>query len=295
MGSSTVLAVAALLAVCTQGLKLTSSSCSEEPIPDTLLFNYKKVLIDEGLGLTDKEHQLVTNVINTINVFKKRNPKTKVLFADDAMCKDMIMQAHGEELATVFENEKTGMFKSDICRLSQLYIHGGHYFDNDLEVVKVPNSYFEKCTSFASVLGQSQNIFQAYLAAAPGHPLIKLAMDRLLEAHQGKLEVDSKKMGPETLQHTIEEYTKSSIEDVATAGKDIHLFRETKNLAERPRAGLCHVQVTDMAKNERVFWSRAIPNSESDKFGAITCKQMGLLSEDKIEEMRHAVSHRDEK
>merc|ERR1719235_1289165 len=184
MRSSLAYVLPALLVACIEGLRL-KEECST--IPDNLHFNYKTVLFtdkdaqaDDSHPFSAKEERLLENIKNTVQVFREKKPETKVMYADDAQCRQLIEEAHGPQLLAAFDREKIGMFKSDICRLAQLYIHGGHYFDNDLEVVKVPNSYFEKCTSFASVLGQSQNIFQAYLAAAPGHPLIKLAMDRLL-------------------------------------------------------------------------------------------------------------------
>jgi len=60
------------------------------------------------------------------------------------------------------------MLKSDACRLAQLYIHGGVYLDNDLElrfsILDLISRGYDIITSVD--LG-GKDIFQAIMAASP--------------------------------------------------------------------------------------------------------------------------------
>lgn len=229
--------------------------------------------------LNANEQNMLKNVKSIVQNFKAKNPSTTVSFADDVQCKQMIEKAHSKELSKAFDKAPRGMFKSDICRLAQLYLHGGHYFDNDIEITKTPTNFFAKCTSFSSVVAKNNaSIFQAYLAAAPGHPLIMLAMDRLLEAeaHRGD-GTGPKKVGPATLYGAIEEFSKMKVDDPNLPSTGIHLFRENLG-TRRDSLGNCHAEILDQATGEQAFFSRAWPNADSGKlhqvYGDLTCKQL---------------------
>jgi len=224
-------------------------------IPNILLFNYQVNLL--RVGATElPEHR--KNIIKTIAL----HPGASVLFHDDAACRLAIVRVHSEELASMFDRESRGMYKSDLCRYAMLYEHGGYYFDNDLDLiqdvrkviataacpetaVKAPvgctcsahsGTIFgqavsapatcgnhvkgnptwaqrqfcfveSSCTgswhsadlaqqvvscgcpavTFASAIEKSmswiknqkdENLFQAFMAATPGHPVVKAALDR---------------------------------------------------------------------------------------------------------------------
>merc|ERR1712032_1573689 len=72
---------------------------------------------------------------------------------DDTGCVDIIEKVHSRELAHAFLAERHGPYKSDTCRLAQLYLDGGYYFDNDmlakqdLRVIVPPNTSFVSCVA----------------------------------------------------------------------------------------------------------------------------------------------------
>lgn len=99
-----------------------------------------------------------------------------VEFGDNSQCKAWIEEAHSKELADFFEKEHEGSYKSDLCRLAQLYLRGGYYFDNDLEPVMDFRSHLPPCASIASVLSSEGGIFQAFLATPARHPAVERAL-----------------------------------------------------------------------------------------------------------------------
>lgn len=153
-------------------------------IPDILLFNHKVDLL----------HDLSDNPIREQNVRRilKMFPLYDVQFLDDAGCKAAIEATHSRELAHFFVQEKTGMYKSDICRLAQLAQYGGYYMDTDLDLRIDLHELVGSQISFASVVAlrwrgprDPNEMFQAFLAAAPRHPVILSALDKCLDFYRG--------------------------------------------------------------------------------------------------------------
>lgn len=155
-------------------------------IPNKLLFNYKENLLVGSAS--SKYPDLQRNVYKTI----KLHPNMEIIFYDNRECARAINRVHSQELREAFEQEETGMFKSDICRLAMLWEHGGYYFDNDMEVLKDMRRTFAANVSLSSVLGLARcnrpnAIFQAFVAAMPKHPAIKEALDGTMEWYKQKV------------------------------------------------------------------------------------------------------------
>lgn len=151
-------------------------------LPNKLLFNYKHHLLTSN---TTEEADLIHNVQNTIRF----HPDMEVIFYDNNDCSQAVRRMHSNALADFFDNEDTGMFKSDICRLAMLYEHGGYYFDNDLEVLKDVRTSLPAGIALSSVLAlprcnRPNALFQAFAAAEPRHPVIKDALDGTLRWYE---------------------------------------------------------------------------------------------------------------
>jgi len=169
-------------------------------IPDRLVFNHKAQLlatssldspiIDQILNVPLREN---VNKIIHLHRHSSLHPNiTDVEFLDDVGCSAAIERAHSRDLAMFFNNESTGMYKSDICRLAQLALKGGYYADNDLDVLADFRTVIPPEASFASVIAlpwkgprNPNQIFQAFLAAAPHHPVILSSLDKGLEFYKG--------------------------------------------------------------------------------------------------------------
>jgi Glycosyltransferase sugar-binding region containing DXD motif len=121
-------------------------------IPQRLVFTYRYNFFDEPLPLegrlTDSFKATYNNVLSTIRIYiSSFNGNAEVVFLDNKRCRRIIDETY-PKLTRYFDNER-GKFKSDICRISELYLRGGYYFDVDLETLspfKIPND-----VSFATV------------------------------------------------------------------------------------------------------------------------------------------------
>ncbi|OLP93190.1 hypothetical protein AK812_SmicGene24931 [Symbiodinium microadriaticum] len=146
-------------------------------IPPIVLFNYKFNLLNASKAQlkSDPMHKLVLkNVKHTIALFG--GDVEQVHFYDDDQCVKELKKLHqfnGHKLAEGFLSLRHGKYKSDICRLAQLWRYGGYYFDTDILPVKSMRAYLDPDTTFASVRSMcKKEIFQAFLAATPHNELI---------------------------------------------------------------------------------------------------------------------------
>jgi len=160
-------------------LALNISRLGTSSIPNRLLFNYKVNLLKDPSALPGQ----AANVQSLISKY----PGMEVEFLDNEGCAQAILRAHSQSLSDFFRSESFGPYKSDLCRLAQLLEKGGYYMDNDLDFVSDIREAVPADASFVSVAHPNKDIFQAFLAASPGHPLIKRTLDNMHEVYvQGR-------------------------------------------------------------------------------------------------------------
>jgi hypothetical protein len=151
-------------------------ACQE--VPQRLVFNYKTNLLQPKGNLGEHDARLAENVADSVKLF---SDVQDVEFADDAECKAAIEEAHSKQLANFYDTESHGCYKSDLCRLAQLYLRGGYYLDNDIQPLYDFRSEMPPCTNFLSAISTVNGVFQAVLGAAPKHPVIARALNLTLQ------------------------------------------------------------------------------------------------------------------
>jgi hypothetical protein len=168
---------------------IPSTPSQKRAIPAILHFNHKKNFFLERVPGTDGLRLNIQRIIDM-------HPGANVSFSDDVQCRSALARAHSEELASWFDREPQGCYRSDLCRLAALYEQGGYYFDNDFEVVTDVRGIIPPGVSVSTVMALTDrgtpsigmdgrlDVFQAFLAAAPKHPVIKAAMDYTLKWYQ---------------------------------------------------------------------------------------------------------------
>jgi hypothetical protein len=214
---------------------LSSPTAASEPPakqtggrPHALVFTYKHNLLE-----TKEPVILYDNVMNTIRQYRRLwndAQPAPIRFLDDAACRLAIQQSE-PKLVMHFDNEKEGKFKADICRVADLYNHGGYYFDVDLKTIQPIR--LNATITFSSVLSGYPNFdqfFQAFLATTPKHPVLGEALQIMLRYYTGSHTIRGKNVGTSTLWDAYDAV------DEAKRGPS-KLLVETKNTKENEANG----------------------------------------------------------
>lgn len=206
----------------------TAGQVEQVGIPHALVFTYKHNLLQtKGPAL------LYNNVMETIRQYQQlwNDPQpAEIRFLDDPACRLAIQQSE-PKLMKHFDNEKEGKYRADICRVADLYNHGGYYFDVDLLVIEPIK--LDPTITFSSVLSGFPNwdqFFQAFLATTPQHPVLKEALQIMLRYYEGNHTIRGKNVGTSTLKDAYDAI------DEAKRGPS-KLLVETKNTKENEAKG----------------------------------------------------------
>jgi hypothetical protein len=202
---------------------------SKPQIPHRLIFTHRYNLFDNcdpssRDHLKPELHMLAANARQTVALYREfwGEPEAEVTFLTDVDC-IRVINATEPRLIKHFLKEK-GMYKADICRVAELYLRGGYYFDIDLLAVHPVSP--ANSVRFTTVKGcgwPKKGFFQAFSASAPGHPILKKSLDILLEVYQGKRKRKGW-IGPETMQIAYEQYMTETLPEVAS--QDLLLLEE---------------------------------------------------------------------
>ena len=214
-------------------------------IPRVLLFNHRTNLLGH-------DSLLAQNVRATI----RKHADWSVVFDTDDSCIDKIDGLlHAPEAVAWYRDVRTlGKHRSDLCRLAQLYLTGGLYVDNDLEVATSLWKHVstKQVTTVLSV--DAHNIFQALLAAVPGHWLVWKSLQLFLEVIRRERVVQGW-IGPTIL-----------YEAIGPNRSLVHLLREsTRLLPGRKTTDACEYAVED-DNGTLVAFSRSMTWGNHDSF-----------------------------
>lgn len=230
------------------------------PIPHILWFTYKHDILQ-----TREPRHYYDNVMKTIHAYRTEwnESNAPVNFLTDKNCTQLLQEVDAKEqttLADAFQNEKRGDLKADLCRLAALFLHGGYYFDVDLEVVKPIR--IDPKVSFCTVRDTLRGFFfQAFLAVTPRHPVLKQNLKTVMEFYVKQRGYCWKRakhlVGPCTL---MKAWKQTSKRGKTRLLKETHLQHEGlyPNMTQRGLGDGCHWVVHDPKLREVYFYSRIL-------------------------------------
>lgn len=211
-------------------------------VPHILWFTY-----ETNIMLSKEPDLFYENVMHTIDAYNRSwrdnqqsqqqqdsnsgNMKVsmQVRFLDDADCENVVFEAF-PDIVTHFSQETNGAFRGDICRVAALYLHGGYYFDIDMEVIRpyiakdllVPERFVSNDTLrvvepsiFVSSWNADRNsIFQSFIASTAYSPILKESFYFMMAYYEGRNENCTRAneclMGTKTMLQAYERYAQES-------------------------------------------------------------------------------------
>ena len=248
-------------------------------IPKTIYMTHKFNLCDFHLA-SWKEQKILHEdekyyYYLKLNIEKIRyfNPDYEIQCFDDYMAYNYI-KSKNETMAEYFKNEQIGMYKADIFRIFILYYDGGFYFDADMEPRMPLNNVIDKTATFSSAIDFfNETVFQSYLGAVAGSPILKINLDKFAYYYQNNIELPHN-MGTVLLSDSLRNYTKEmSLQEIQKqkkygdqkvqlfqekiyAGRDSESVLEKRQQYDEEHGWMFQMALYDQQTKEYPFWGR---------------------------------------
>jgi hypothetical protein len=227
-------------------------------IPHKMWFTYSHNLLE-----TNEPSLLAANVRHTIDAYRQAwdEASAEINVYNDTMCRALLQKVE-PLLLVYFDGETQGMYRGDVCRTAILYMFGGYYFDLDLEVITPV--LLKDSDTFATVTVDKKNVFQAFLAGTPKHPIFRKALDLMLEYYK-KTRKPNGWMGTITMRAALDSVVKAAnvvergeiflLEEVNGGNK---LYPELEGWTKRENAKGCCCNFVVHNGTTPFFYSRIV-------------------------------------
>jgi mannosyltransferase OCH1-like enzyme len=162
-------------------------------------------MIPNILWQTWKTEDIPKSLKNQYNSWKYSNPHLKRKISSDEMCSAFILQNFGEEVHRLYESLPQPIMRADFWRLAVIYIYGGYYSDLDVTCKKNLNEFVNGKVK-AVFMKELDNIANFFFGAERNHPVLKLALDYMIEEAKSITDKDTQSYGMHNLHRAVREY-----------------------------------------------------------------------------------------
>lgn len=113
--------------------------------------------------------------------WRTRNPDFAYTLYDDAACARTVAQL-GPRVEQAYARIGPGAFKADLWRYCELYVSGGVYADVDTVCLSAIDAVVDPTATLAVPIDLTPpNLFNAFVAVRPGHPVMRACIDAVVE------------------------------------------------------------------------------------------------------------------
>ena len=114
--------------------------------------------------------------------WREWNPGFAYTLFDDAACAALIGDRFGARVASAYARIGPGAFRADLWRYCELYANGGVYADVDTACLGAVYDVLDPAATLAVPVDlDPSNLFNAFVAAAPAHPVMRMCIDAVVE------------------------------------------------------------------------------------------------------------------
>ena len=114
--------------------------------------------------------------------WREWNPGFAYTLFDDAACAALISDRFGARVASAYARIGPGAFRADLWRYCELYANGGVYVDIDTACLGAVYDVLDPSATLAVPVDLDPvNLFNAFVAAAPEHPVMRMCIDAVVE------------------------------------------------------------------------------------------------------------------
>lgn len=171
---------------------------------------------------TNEKTTIPVNMKKANDTIIKMNPEYAYIYFSDVDAKEYIKKNYSGRILQAYERLKPGAYKADLFRYCILNKEGGVYIDTGFIAKESLENVIKPHHEFVSSEDDGKGrIYNAFIASIPGHPILKKAIDKILQ------NVETQNYGRDYLDVTGPSMLGDIFKD--TIGEDILPNKEYKN------------------------------------------------------------------
>ena len=171
-------AFCSLLALCALALVAASSA---PPAPAHRAAAGPERKIPRRIMQTWKTRDLGPRMREITETWRAMNPGYAYSLYDDEECRRLIEVKFGTKVLSAYDAIEAGAFKADLWRYCALYVHGGVYVDLDTLCIGAIDAVVDAAAALVVPVDlDTRNLFNAFLAVVPRHPVMLACVDRIV-------------------------------------------------------------------------------------------------------------------
>ena len=141
----------------------------------------REPIVPRRIMQTWKTRNLGARMREITRSWQKANPDYAYSLYDDAECRALIERKFGARTLRAYDAIGAGAFKADLWRYCALYVHGGVYVDLDTLCIGSLDAVLDPGAALVVPVDlDTRNLFNAFLAVVPRHPVMLACVDRIV-------------------------------------------------------------------------------------------------------------------
>jgi mannosyltransferase OCH1-like enzyme len=164
-------------------------------------------MIPNILWQTWKTKSVPSEIKKQADSWKVSNPQLDIKLCDDLECSNFILEHFGKEIHNLYVSLPQPIMRADFWRIAVVYVYGGYYADLDITC----NSHISNFTnsSVNSVfIKELDNIANFFFGAEAKHPVLKIALDSMIEESKHIIDKETQSFGMHSLHKAVRDYYK---------------------------------------------------------------------------------------
>jgi hypothetical protein len=162
-------------------------------------------MIPNTLWQTWKTKEIPISLKQQCDSWVFSSPQLSKNLFNDSECDKFILDNFGEEVHMLYISLPQPIMRADFWRVAVVYVNGGYYADLDITCNK-PLSSFMDISAKAVFMRELNNIANFFFGAEPKHPVLKLALDYMIEEARSITDKDTQSYGMHSLHRAVREY-----------------------------------------------------------------------------------------
>lgn len=164
-------------------------------------------MIPNILWQTWKTKSIPDSLKKDYDSWSKSNPQLKRNLVNDSECSSFVLEHFGEEVYKLYLALPQPVMRADFWRIAVVYIYGGYYSDLDI-TCNAPVKNFIDASVDAVFIREINNILNYFFGASAKHPVLKLALDHMINQMRHIKNTNVQDFGMHPLHQAVRDYYK---------------------------------------------------------------------------------------